>query len=101
MSGEMALRAEYSSPSGKQDFAQQLSAKCPRNASTAEKTAYFSELRARTKKLQENINTFLTAKMEEDKDPDAREKGVKAETRDEIEEEQYGEEVVKEVVEEE
>lgn len=96
MSEEKALRADYSSPSDKQEFSQQLSAKCPPNASTAQKTAYLSELRASTKKLQENINTFLTAKMEQDKARDAREKGAKAKTRDEIEEEQYGEEVVEE-----
>lgn len=101
MSEEKALRAKYSSPSGKEvsssgkeEFAHQLSIKCPPNASTAEKTAYLSELRASTKKLQENINTFLTQKMEEDKTREAREKGAKAKTRDEIEEDQYGEEAV-------
>ena len=96
MSEERVLRAGYSSPSGKQDFAHLLSAKCPPNASATQKTAYLSELRASTKKLQENINTFLTAKMEEDRARDALEKGAKVKTRDEIEEEQYGEEVVEE-----
>ena len=96
MSEVKALRAAYSSPSGKEGFAHQLSAKCPPNASTAERTAYLSELRASTKTLQKNVNAFLTQRMEEDQAREAREKGAKAKSHDEIEEEQYGEEPVEE-----
>lgn len=65
--------------------------------------AYLSELRTSAKQLQEDVNVFLTKKMEEDKATAGREgvvgsapgdkKGVEK-SRDEIEEENYGEEEV-------
>ena len=94
--GEKAITAQYSSLSGEEVFTLPLSAKCPPNPSTSEKTAYLSELRSSAKTLQENVNGFLTEKMEEDKAREAREKGAKTKTQDEIEEEQYGEEPVEE-----
>ena len=84
------VTAQYSSPNGTKEFTHTLTAKCPSDASTAEKTAYLSELRSSTKKLQGGVNAFLTERMEEDK------KGAQIKTQDEIEEEKYGEEPVDE-----
>ena len=83
------LMAHYKSPAGTKDFNLPLSAKCPTNPSVEEKTTYLSELRASTKKLQENINAFLTQKMAEDKvrTMDASSTSKKM---DEVEEENYG-----------
>ena len=89
-----ALAAQYSSPTGQKEFKHELTSRCPPNATVAEKTAYLSELRSSTKKLQESINTFLTEKMEEDKAQSAGKGTRKA--QDEVEEENYGEEVVDE-----
>ena len=63
------------------------------------KTAYLAELRASTKKLQQEINTFLTQQMDLDKaDATKADSGAEgkmnAKTKDEVEEEQYGEEQV-------
>lgn len=94
------LMAHYESPAGTKDFNLPLSAKCPTNPSVEEKTAYLSELRASTKKLQEDINAFLTQKMAEDKareaNPDVTDSKSKAKKRDEVEEENYGEDALEE-----
>ncbi len=90
------LSAHYESPTGTKDFNLPLSAKCPPNPNVEEKTIYLSELRASTKKLQENVNAFLTQKMAEDKaheaNPDVTDSKSKAKKRDDVEEENYGEE---------
>lgn len=68
----------------------------------ADKTAYLAELRKATAKMQEQINTELTTRMEEDKAREASDangnsaskgKGVVDEAK---EEDNYGEEVVEE-----
>ena len=70
------------------------------SGSVEDKTAYLSELRTSTKKLQEDINAFLTQKMEEDKlhavtnGGNGQEKGAGKKTMDEVDEEKYGEEEV-------
>src|SRR2546423_1645738 len=70
------------------------------SGSVSDKISFLSELRISTKQLQEEINIFLTQKMEEDKlqgltnggrGPD---EGAGEKTRDEVEEEMYGEEGV-------
>lgn len=83
------LTAHYNSPSGAQTFEQPL----PRPATTTpkDKTAYLNTLRSSTKRLQEQINNFLTAKMEEDK-----QHGTTKSTREQEEEANYGEEKVEE-----
>ena len=70
---------------------------------TKKKTAYLSELRSSTKKLQEEINVFLTRKMEEEKA--AASSGIKNQggtavdrAKEEKEEENYGEEIVEDDV---
>ena len=63
---------------------------------------YLAELRKSTKELQEEINVFLTHKMEEDKQNAAIDrgacwkKGTHSKEPDEVEEEKYGEENVDE-----
>ncbi len=65
-----------------------------------DKVAYLSELRASTKQLQEEINVFLTQKMEEDKaaanataaeGPEGGSKEGEDDSKDELMEENYGE----------
>ncbi|GAM86281.1 hypothetical protein ANO11243_042930 [Dothideomycetidae sp. 11243] len=85
------LRATYTSPSGKKVFSTPLGSTTDANRSTTEKTAYLSDLRAKVSQLQENVNAFLTAKMEEDNA--AQQAAGKTKTMDEDKEENmYGEE---------
>jgi Gon7 family len=93
---ENALAARYRSPTGMKDFTHGLSAKCSPKATVSETTAYLSELRSGTKTMQENINKFLTEKMEEDKTREASTKSTKTKGQDEVEEENYGEEPAEE-----
>lgn len=84
------LKADYLSPGALQTFSHQLPATSPA-ASTKKKTAYLSALRTSIVKLQEEVNTFLTTKMEEDKAITAA-NGPKVDEKKE--EDNYGEEVV-------
>lgn len=100
------LNASYNSPSASKSFDHPLSSTCPSAdaltagspEATKQKTAYLSELRKSTKDLQEEINVYLTQKMEEDKaaasaaDTKSKVDG----TKEEKEEEMYGEEDVEE-----
>jgi hypothetical protein len=83
-----AIVAKYTSPSETKDFTCPISAKCSTKPTVAERTANLNELRSNTKKLQNDINTFLTEKMAEDKASDTN--GKKA--KDEVDEDNYGEE---------
>ena len=89
VAGDVQLRAIYASPDGSQKFEHQL----PINSAaptTKDKISYLSTLRESVSKLQEEVNSFLTAKMEGDKNS-----AIKSDTKvDEEEEENYGEEVV-------
>lgn len=84
------------------NFLHPISAALPPTDSTSvsDKSAYLSELRASTKELQDEINAFLTQKMEEDKlnagSTGGLGHGKKDGTKpvDEVEEENYGEEGV-------
>ncbi|RMZ82111.1 hypothetical protein DV737_g2210, partial [Chaetothyriales sp. CBS 132003] len=73
-----------------------LRAKCSTKSPVEEQVAYLSELRANTKTLQAEINSFLTEKMAEDKARDGA--GTNANStretkaREDREEENYGEE---------
>lgn len=76
------LSATYTSPSTAQPkhFSHTLQSPLPSSSSpsspdplsTQAKTVYLSELRGATQKLQEEINVFLTARMEEEKAEAAR-----------------------------
>ena len=93
-----ALKATYDSPSGHQEFSHTLPTPHIDNDGAVNpraKTKYLSELRASTKKLQEDINKFLTEKMEEDKKAAVQNdlnSASKQKSKDEQEEENYGEE---------
>ncbi|KAI9820730.1 MAG: hypothetical protein M1827_005100 [Pycnora praestabilis] len=84
------LKAEYASQSSSKTFSHDLP-KSPDPKNTEEKTAYLSTLRTSVIKLQDEVNSFLTQKMEEDKSAAAASKGKVDEQR---EEENYGEEIV-------
>jgi hypothetical protein len=100
------LRAAYKSPTGDNKFSHRISAGTaldqvsehndPAQFSKA-KTAYMSELRSSVKDMQGEINAFLTAKMEEDKNTAATNgAAMNGKGKDEVEEENYGEEDVEE-----
>lgn len=61
---------------------------------TVAKSAYLSELRSQVASLQDEINVFLTEKMEQDKALAEQANGAATAAMDEGEEENYGEEVV-------
>ena len=92
------LRAEYQSPTGSKDFQHAISAPPSQDTKpldTQAKTKYLSNLRASSKQLQEDINKFLTEKMEEDKRAQGQvtmNGASKQKAKDELEEETYGEE---------
>ena len=82
------LRAEYKAPKGSKTFTHTLPSADV--TSTTEKSAYLSVLRRLVVQTQEDINTFITAKMEEDKAVTSI-PGMKADEKKA--EENYGEEV--------
>ena len=91
------LRAIYSSSNDSKIFPIPLNGIQPTD--TASKVQFLSNLRASTKQLQDNINTFLTAKMEEDKAASSSTtngSSTNIKKRDEEEEENYGEEKIDE-----
>jgi hypothetical protein len=99
-SSEQVLRAVYESPQpSTRTFEYQLSspiASCdPSAENTKVKVAYLSELRSMVPKLQDEINVFLTERMEEDK-KEAEAQGRQLSAKEAKEEENYGEEVVEE-----
>jgi len=94
------LSASYSSPSGEKIFIQAIQSPNPATRQTVDahaKTAYLSELRSSTRRLQNDINVFLTHKMEEDKAQNGAattQNGRGVHPKDDEEEENYGEERV-------
>ena len=84
-----ALKADYASPNTTKTFTLPLPSAA--TTSTKEKTSYLSVLRKSVVTLQEEVNGFLTTKMEEEKAL-ASTAGVKVD--DQVEEENYGEEKV-------
>ena len=86
------LEASYTTPGTSHTFSHPLPTR-PSSASTKEKTSYLSALRSSVVKLQDEVNAFLTTKMEEDK---ALATNTVAKIDESKEEENYGEEVVEE-----
>lgn len=86
------LKAEYSSPGTSKIFTHPL----PSSHTTTTKTkiAYLSTLRSSVVQIQDEINTFLTSKMEEDKAL-ALKAGVNADYK--RAEENYGEEAEEDI----
>ncbi|KAI9930199.1 hypothetical protein AWENTII_003318 [Aspergillus wentii] len=88
------LHAVYSPPSGTtHTFQHHISSPPPSDVKA--KVAYLSELRELAPKLQDEINVFLTQRMEEDKQA-AEAQGRKVSEKEAKEEANYGEEVVEE-----
>ena len=83
-----SLQAEYRSPSSSKTFIHVLPSS---TFSTAEKSQYLSALRQSVTQLQEDVNAFLTSKMEDDRALASKD-GLKVD--DKKEEENYGEEGV-------
>lgn len=90
------VRAFYKAPNGEHDFEHVVAA--PIATDVESKKKYLSELRSSSKQLQEAVNAFLTAKMEEDKINTAKHHSLEAGTasKDEEEEAHYGEEKAEE-----
>jgi len=86
------LSAEYISSTGQKTFTSPLLSATAATRSTADKTAYLSDLRAKVTQLQQDINTFLTAKMEEDRAADEAAGVAKTNAAEDKEEDMYGEE---------
>ncbi|KAL2416500.1 hypothetical protein ABEF95_012801 [Exophiala dermatitidis] len=94
------LSAVYHSPSDDKTFRINIPSSEFANKHVSDpraKSTYLGDLRAATKKMQDDINRFLTEKMEQDKqaagDADST-VGSKQKVDDELEEENYGEEDV-------
>ncbi|KAF2207418.1 hypothetical protein CERZMDRAFT_91761 [Cercospora zeae-maydis SCOH1-5] len=87
---EIALAASYRASNAAQTFSLELPP-LPQALSVYEKTSYLAALRANASRLQGEINTFLTQKMEEDKAAEA-EKGAAKKVDEQREEDMYGEE---------
>ena len=88
---QRSLKAQYTSPHESHEFNTPIVAPCKDNPSTSERTKYLAELRAHTKKLQADVNKYLTEKMEEDK-ARSDESASKDKKHEEFEEQNYGEE---------
>lgn len=86
------ITAKYVSPNESKVFTYAVPA--PGGQSVAAKVDSLAQTRSSVKKLQEDINVFLTAKMEQDKA--AQGGGAVSKVKDEEEEANYGEEVVEE-----
>ncbi|RAL08567.1 uncharacterized protein BO97DRAFT_353665 [Aspergillus homomorphus CBS 101889] len=96
------LRAVYSAPQQQsRTFEQPIAAPLPSSAGSSSsdnvkaKVTYLAELRKQVPTLQNEINVFLTEKMEEDKKA-ADAQGRQLSEKEAKEEENYGEEVVEE-----
>ncbi|KAF7595272.1 hypothetical protein BBP40_006772 [Aspergillus hancockii] len=87
------LRAVYSAPQATETFKHSISSPVPAPENVQSKVAYLSELRKLVPTLQNDINVFLTERMEEDKKA-AEAQGCQLSEKDRKEEENYGEEVV-------
>ena len=90
-SSNQNLTANYRAPGAPtRSFTQPLPA-CSRTPATEERTAHLSALHTSVGKMQDEVNAFLTQKMEEDKNVAG---GGADAMKEAKEEENYGEEVV-------
>ena len=85
------LKASYQSPTGLQKFSHSIASPSAREPTS--KAAYLGDLRLKTNTMQDEINHFLTTKMEEDKTVSAA-ATTNGKPRDVQEEEDYGEQKV-------
>lgn len=91
-SSSVDITAKYDSPNESKSFKYPISTSSDQS-SVESKVASLAQTRSSVKKMQEEINAFLTSKMEQDK---AAQSGANAgsNVKDEEEEANYGEEVV-------
>ncbi|PWY96265.1 hypothetical protein BO94DRAFT_3982 [Aspergillus sclerotioniger CBS 115572] len=93
MSTITTLHAIYTSPQQTHTFEHPITTTHP--TSVATKVTYLAELRKLVPNIQNDINVFLTERMEEDKKA-AEAQGQAVSDKEVKEEENYGEEVVEE-----
>ncbi|KAI4727133.1 hypothetical protein E4T49_05078 [Aureobasidium sp. EXF-10728] len=86
------LTAVYTSPTATNTFSSPLESTPTQQPSPSEKSQYLAQLRQKVAQLQDDINQFLTKKMDDDK---AATDGAASKDED-MEEDMYGEEVVDE-----
>jgi hypothetical protein len=86
------LTAVYTSPTATNTFSSPLQSAPTQQSSSSEKSQYLADLRQKVAQLQDDINRFLTEKMDQDK---AATDGAPSKD-DPMEEDMYGEEVVDE-----
>lgn len=89
--GNGALSAQYNSSSAAKTFNTPLQPISAANQSTSHKSAYLSDLRSKVSQLQDEVNTFLTDRMEQERAVTAAAGGSKGVDEDK-EEAMYGEE---------
>lgn len=89
------LHAAYVAPDQSRTFEHSISSPLPSADAVSQKVTYLAELRKLVPTLQNDINVFLTERMEEDKKA-AEAQGRKVSDKEAKEEENYGEEVVEE-----
>ncbi|KAL4803173.1 EKC/KEOPS complex, subunit Gon7 [Aspergillus unguis] len=95
ITNSQTLQAAYTSPELNRAFSHTVNAPAPNpsDENVQAKVAYLSELRKLVPTLQNDINIFLTERMEEDKKA-AEAQGRQLSEKEAKEEENYGEEVV-------
>jgi len=87
------LSADYKSPNGQHTFSYEVPA-VSQNQSTEETTDFLAKLRQSAVQMQQDVNTFLTQKMDEDKAlENTKEVQHNAKVDEDKEEDNYGEEV--------
>jgi len=84
------LTAVYTSPTATNTFSSPLQSIPTQHSDTTEKSQYLADLRQKATQLQQDINQFLTEKMDQDK---AATDGP-SNNDNHIDEDMYGEEVV-------
>ncbi|KAI5270045.1 hypothetical protein E4T47_06563 [Aureobasidium subglaciale] len=85
------LTAVYTSPTATNTFSAPLSSAPTKTTSSQEKSQYLGDLRDKAIQMQEDINQYLTKKMDEDK---AATEGAANSKDEDLEEQMYGEELV-------
>lgn len=89
-----ALTAKYAAPDDTRGFKHELVTKEGSDESSQASTEVLSDLKSKTVKLQQEINDFLTTKMEEDrKAADATPNAAASKANETASEDLYGEEI--------
>lgn len=94
MPDQLSLTATYNSPESSETFSSNLPSLSDNKnePEVQQKTEYLSALRTSLTQMQSDVNAFLTAKMESEKSAADSKASSGKKTREEKEEEMYGEE---------